>query len=129
MVLLDTDIMIDLLRGYPPALIFLETLGENEILLPGFVVMELIQGSKNKTEQKKLEKELLPYKKVWPSSRTCDEALHVFSKYHLSHSLGLLDALIGQMAVALNLPIHTFNQKHYSAIPNLKTVQPYRKNI
>ncbi len=53
MVLLDTDIMIDFLRGYPPALIFFDALGENEILLPGFVVMELIQGCKNKTEQEK----------------------------------------------------------------------------
>ncbi len=129
MVLLDTDIMIDLLRGYPPALDFLDSRGENEILLPGFVVMELVQGCKNKIELKKLDKELLPYKKVWPSSKTCDDALAVFSKYHLSHSLGLLDALIGQMAVALNLPIHTLNQKHYSAIPNLKTIQPYKKSI
>jgi hypothetical protein len=129
MVLLDTDIMIDILRGYPPALNFLDTLEESEILLPGFVVMELIQGCKNKTEQKKLEKELLQYKKVWPSSKTCDEALIVFSQCHLSHSLGLLDALIGQMAVVLNLPLQTFNQKHYSAIPDLKTIRPYKKNI
>ncbi len=30
-------------------------------------------------------------------------------------------------AVALNLPLYTFNQKHYAAIPKLKTVQPYEK--
>ena len=39
----------------------------------------------------------------------------------------MLDALIGQMAVALHVPLHTFNQKHYLAIPHLTTIQPYEK--
>jgi hypothetical protein len=127
MILLDTDIMIDLSRKYPPAIAWLGSLADEEIALPGFVIMELIQGCKNKLEQEKVEKALTPYSVVWPSLKTCDEALAVFSRYHLSHSLGLLDALIGETAVALNLPLHTFNQKHYAAIPNLKTVQPYAK--
>ncbi len=39
MILLDSDVMIDLLRGYPPAVAWLETLDEEEELaLPGFVV-------------------------------------------------------------------------------------------
>jgi len=45
----------------------------------------------------------------------------------LSDNLGLLDALIGQTAVALNLPLCTFNRKHYSVIPNLTTFLPYNR--
>lgn len=44
MVILDTDVMVDLLRGYEPAVEWLEGIGEEKIALPGFVVMELIQG-------------------------------------------------------------------------------------
>jgi len=128
MILLDTDAMIDLLRQYPPAVAWLDSLDEEEIVLPGFVVMELIQGCRNKAEQEKVGRELEAYGIAWPSPETCDEALSVFSSYHLSHGLGILDALIGQMAVALSLPLYTFNQKHYEAIPNLKTVQPYEKS-
>ena len=51
----------------------------------------------------------------------------VFASAHLSHSLGILDALIGQTAVAVHLPLYTFNQKHYAAVPRLQTVQPYNK--
>ena len=127
MILLDTDVMIDLLRQYPPAVAWLDSLGEEEIVLPGFVVMELIQGCEKKAEQRKVERELGAYGVVWPSPEMCDEALSVFIRYHLSHRLGMLDALIGQMAVALNLPLHTFNEKHYTAIPNLRTVHPYQK--
>ena len=129
MTLLDTDIIIDILRKYPPAIAWLKSLDDEEIILPGFVVMELIQGCRNKTEQEKVQKTLTAYGMTWPSTTTCDEALAIFTHFHLSHSLGLLDALIGESAVALNLPLHTFNQKHYAAIPGLTTVQPYAKGV
>lgn len=44
MILLDTGVMIDLLCEYLPAVAWLDSLGEEEIVLPGFVVMELIQS-------------------------------------------------------------------------------------
>jgi predicted nucleic acid-binding protein len=127
MILLDTDVMIDLLRQYPPAVAWLDSLGDEEIVLPGYVVMELIQGCNSKAEQEKLEKELGAFSTTWPHPEVCDEALAVFSRYYLSHSLGIIDALIGQLAVSLGLPLYTFNQRHYAAILNLRTVQPYAK--
>ena len=127
MVILDTDIMIDFLSQYPPTMNWLNSLGTEEIILPGFVVMELINGIKNKVEQKQLEKNLQSYEIIWATPKVCDEALAIFSRYHLSHGIGIFDALIGQTAIALNLPLYTFNQKHYDVIPNLRTVQPYEK--
>jgi predicted nucleic acid-binding protein len=127
MILLDTDVMIDLLRRYPPAVAWLESLGDEEIRLPGFVVMELLQGCRNKAEQEKLEETLQSYAVTWPSPEACNEARSVFASTHLSHGLGLLDALIGQTAVALQVPLYTFNDKHYAAVPRLHTVQPYTK--
>ena len=127
MILLDTDVMIDLLRQYPPAVAWLDSLGEEEIILPGFVVMELIQGCGSKAEQKKLERELSPHGVIWPSPEACDRALAVFAEYHLSHGVGILDVLIGQTAVEWGLPLCTFNEKHYAVIPGLQTVQPYVK--
>lgn len=129
MLLLDTDLMIDLLRKHPPAMAWLASLEDEEIALPGFVAMELVQGCRNKEEQTKIEKTLATYGAVWPSQTACAQALSVFIRYHLSHSLGLLDALIGETAVALNLPLHTFNQKHYAAIPDLITIQPYQRSV
>jgi predicted nucleic acid-binding protein len=42
MILLDSDIMIDFLRKYPPAINWLSSLEDEKIALPGYVVMELI---------------------------------------------------------------------------------------
>jgi len=100
-------------------------LGYEQIVLPGFVVMELLQGCRNKVEQAKTQKTLKRYDIAWPSPDTCEAALAVFAQFHLSHGIGIIDALIGQMAVALDVPLYTFNQKHYAAIPDLKIVQPY----
>ena len=74
-----------------------------------------------------LEKFIADFKVIWPTSETCDKALEIFTKFNLSHNLGLLDAIIGQTAVMLDLPIHTFNRKHYAVIPELVTIQPYQK--
>ena len=129
MILVDTDVMIDVLRQHSPALAWLNSLSAEEVVLPGFVVMELIQGSRNREEQESIQKVLENYRVVWASPETCGQALSVFASYYLSHGLGILDALIGQIAVALDLPICTFNQKHYEAIPNLRTAQPYEKTL
>jgi predicted nucleic acid-binding protein len=79
--------MIDLLRQHPPAVAWLDSLGEEEIILPGFVVMELLQGCSNKTEQAKVEKVLIGFEIVWPFPETCEAALEVFARYHLSHGV------------------------------------------
>ncbi len=70
MILLDSDILIDLLRGYAPAIGWFETLTETEeVAVSGFVVMELIQGCRNKTEQEKVQRALANYGIVWPFER------------------------------------------------------------
>lgn len=127
MIVLDSDVMIDLLRRHQPAVAWLSSLGEEEIILPGFVVMELLQGCRSKLEQAQVEQVLTGFETVWPLPETCEAALEVFADSHLSHGIGMLDALIGQTAVALHLPLYTFNRKHYAAFPNLTTVAPYNK--
>ena len=62
MIFLDSDVMIDLLRQYPPATNWFAALDEDEeILLSGYVVMELVQGCRNKMEQERLQRALAPY--------------------------------------------------------------------
>ena len=128
MILLDSDVLIDLLRKHPPAIGWFDALDEDEeLLVPGYVVMELIQGCRNKAEQARVQREIAAYGVVWLSPEDCDKALDVFVTYRLSHDAGLLDVLIGQTAVALRVSLHTFNQRHYAFIPGVETIQPYAK--
>lgn len=125
MLLLDTDIMIDVLRGYAPALQWIENVSITDIALPGYVAMELIQGCQNQQELRTLRDEMKRFRILWPQPTTCDQALHFFGRFHLAHSTGLLDVLIGMLAVERGVPLHTFNEKHYRPIPGMETVQPY----
>jgi len=98
--LLDTDIIVDVQRAYEPALAWLESL-EEAPGLPGFVVMELMEGCRDKQEINTLRKQLEPFSVYWPGDADSNRALVTFSHGHLSHSLGVLDALIGECAVGL----------------------------
>ncbi|HET6575132.1 MAG TPA: hypothetical protein VFG68_16110 [Fimbriiglobus sp.] len=68
-----------------------------------------------------------PLPVVWPTTADCQKALADFTTFHLSHGLGLLDALIAAVAVGLPAELCTFNDKHYRVVPGLVTVQPYTR--
>lgn len=123
--LLDTDVMVDILRGHAPALAWLNSLGTTPIGLPGLVAMELLQGCRNLVEQQRVEKHLRRFVLYWPTTADCTRALTDFAAHHLGHGLGLLDALIAETAVGLASPLVTFNVKHYGVLTALQTIQPY----
>lgn len=125
--LLDTDVLVDLLRGFPPAVAWLQSVADEQVGVPGFVAMELIQGCRNKQEQRVVETELRKLEILWPEAASCDRALATFARFYLSDGIGLLDALIAEIAKEQGVPLHTFNEKHYRPIPGVETVQPYRR--
>jgi len=124
--LLDTDVIIDVQRGHPQALAWFASLTELPAV-PGFVVMELVQDARNAGEVSQALKLVAPLRIVWPTQTDCTRALSDFAAYHLSHGLGLLDALIATCAVGLSARLCTFNVKHYQVVPGLLTVQPYTR--
>jgi len=124
--LLDTDILIDIQRGHQPAV---EWFAGLEVIpsVPGFVVMELVQGAENAKQVRQALKLVAPLPIVWPSDADCQRALSDFTAYHLSHSLGLLDSLIAACAIGLAATLCTYNAKHYRIVPDVKTEQPYAR--
>lgn len=126
MQLLDTDVLIDVQRGHPPALAWFSALTDLPAV-PGFVVMELIQDARNAPEVRKALKLVSPLSIVWPTETDCTRALSDFAAFHLSHGLGLLDALIAASAVGRSATLCTFNAKHYKPVPGLTVVEPYTR--
>src|SRR5438552_7453958 len=126
MELVDTDVLIDVQRGHPPALSWFAGLAHLPAV-PGLVVMELVQDARNAREVRQALKLVAPLQIVWPTEADCARALSDFTVYHLSHGLGLLDALIAACAVGLSATLYTFNDKHYRVVPGLMTAQPYTR--
>ena len=126
MYILDTDILIDIQRGQASALKWFSGLGELPSV-PGYVVMELIQGAQNNQQVQQVLKLVAPLPVIWPSETDCNRALSDFTAYHLSHGLGLIDALIAATAIGSAATLCTFNARHYRVIPGLDLEQPYRR--
>ena len=68
-----------------------------------------------------------PLPVIWPTEADCNRALVDFINFHMSHSLGLLDALIAACAVGQSATLCTFNVKHYRLVPGLQLLQPYQR--
>jgi predicted nucleic acid-binding protein len=126
MLILDTDVLIDIQRGNIPAINWFAGLPELPVV-PGFVAMELMQDAQNSDQIRQVQQLIAPLTIVWPSTIDCNLALQLFSRLHLSHRLGLIDSLIAATALGHNATLCTFNLKHYRNIEELKMLQPYQR--
>ena len=125
MILLDTDILIDFVRGHAGCRAWLLSVSAQRVAIPLFVAMELYAGCRNKQEILLIERQLAPYQMVWLDEAGAISMVPQFANAYLSHATGILDSLIAATAIYHGVPLHTFNVKHFSAFPTLKTVQPY----
>jgi hypothetical protein len=129
MIFIDTDVMVDVLRRYEPAVQRLDSLGSEVMGLPGLAAMELLQGCRDREEEQLVEAILRPYKLYWPSSDDCARAFFEdLSSHHLSRGLGILDALIAETTVGCAAQLATFNKKHYGVVDALQTIQPHTRS-
>jgi predicted nucleic acid-binding protein len=120
--------MVDILRGYSPAVDGLDKIVGEAPALPGLVVLELMDGCRNRMEMRRLLTRLAPFHVYWPTDGDCNRALSAFAKYSLSHKLSVMDALIAECTLGLNATLCTFNIKHFKPIANLQTHRPYSRS-
>lgn len=126
MELLDTDVLIDVQRGHPPAVAWFGQLSEIPSV-PGYVIMELIQDARNAREVQEALKLTAPLPIIWPTESDCARALADFAAFHLSHGLGLIDSLVAASSIGRSATLCSFNAKHYRPIRGLTIVQPYAR--
>lgn len=124
--MLDADVLVDIQRSHPPAVAWYQSLTEVPHI-PGLVIMELVQHAQNQRQVRAALRLVRPLPVVWPTEADCDRALADYIAFHLSHSLGLLDALIAACAIGRAATLRTFNVKHYRVIAGLITEQPYSR--
>ena len=119
-ILVDTDVLIDFLRGYGPAVSFVGD-HSDRIVLPAIVVAELYAGVKGDAEQTVLEN-LLSLLRVVPISDEIARLGGLYRRdYGRSHGTGLSDALVAATAFLEGAELKTLNVKHY---PMFEGIEP-----
>lgn len=127
MILIDADIAIDILRNHPPAIEWLERESTVEVTVLGYTAMELLQGARDRAAERRVEGLLADLDLVWPGSEAGMLAMEIFRLYRLSHSIGLVDAFVAGGAIAMKVPLQSFNQKHFAPVQGLELRQPYAR--
>lgn len=123
--LLDTSILVDLLRGSKPARDWIDSVSENALSISVITAAELLAGCRNRTEQHTTERELEFYRMVWVSEDISQPALESYKRLHLSHGVGFLDCLIAATAIKSGLRLATLNLKHFAPFSELQLRKPY----
>lgn len=124
--ILDTDVMIDLLRLQPVATAWLQSLPDFPAV-SCFTALELLGGSRDKQEYRTVEKFLLKFTILYPSTTDLEKSLYRYTPFCLSHGIGRLDLLIACVATGHNYTLATLNIKHFSHLPDLRVIRPYKK--
>jgi len=123
--LLDTDILIDYLRGQPDAIAFLKKT-RRSLHVSAVTVAELHVGVREGPERQVLGRFLGLFEVVAITPDIARQGGLWRRDYGRSHGTGLMDALIAASAEMSGCTLATLNKKHF---PMLETVLvPYRKS-
>jgi predicted nucleic acid-binding protein len=121
--LLDTNIVIDLLNGYPPATQWLLT--QTGLALTRSVWLEVIEGVENKIEMGQTTTFLDTFGLIELAESDFDWATQQLIRYKLSHNVDAFDCLIAAPSYRLQLPLFTCNLKHFAPLLGKLAQEPY----
>lgn len=122
---LDTSVLIDLLRGFQPAREWFERQGRRRLAITPVVWMETVQGARDGARRAQAIRLLRQFYVEHPNEDDNRWAMRQTARFHLSHGVQLQDAMIASVAVRLAIPLFTTNLKHFLPLPSLVTQKPY----
>jgi predicted nucleic acid-binding protein len=127
MTIVDTDVLVDCLRGTGPAKAWLQQLEKDPFAIPAVVAMELVMGCRDREDLERVQKFLGAFAIVWPEAAEFEAAYNLLLAHRLSSGLNIPDCLISAMALKREARLYTFNFKHSQAVSGLDVQQPYAR--
>jgi len=123
-IVVDTDVVIDFLRGDDKAITFIGKFSSH-IILSSIVIAELYAGVKGTDELSVLSNFVSLFRIVSIDSDIAKAGGLYKRDFGKSHGVGLADAILAATADKENAELKTLNVKHY---PMIKGLEPaYKK--
>jgi len=120
MILCDTNIIIEALKGDDKTIKIIERIGLDNIAISSVTVMELYFGAFNKRELNKIKKHLKALNLVHFDNNVSELAVRLIESYSKSHGLQIPDAIIAATALSLEIKLFTLNLRDFRYIDGLK---------
>jgi len=121
--LLDTCILVDVLRGKNAALVFVTGL-RTPPEVSAVTLTELVAGCRNEKERRQVDGLLSHYSVRDIGRDIANLAGEYIRSYGASHGTDPIDALIAATAKVHSVPLATLNLKHFPMFAGL--ARPYR---
>lgn len=119
----DTAILVDILRGYQPSVLWINS--QSSLGITPYVQMELINGVLDKVGLQAALKLIGQFDMIHPTQADVEWAMRQQITYSLSHNVGILDCLIASVAHRLGIPLFTRNLKHFGPLLGSLAQKPY----
>jgi hypothetical protein len=119
MILLDSNIIIDIINGKKGSLELLLQWPAHQVFLSVISEWEILAGAKDKQTHRAYRKALSRYNIIELDEKISEQTGVLLKTYFLSHHLQIPDALIASTAIRHNLSLLTLNQKDFRFIQGL----------
>jgi predicted nucleic acid-binding protein len=122
--LIDSSVVIDILRNYPLAVTWIQVQPEPPGITP-IVWMESITGAQNKVAQMDVLRVLSGFSIEYLTHAEMAWAMQQLLAFRLSHNVAVLDCLIASVNYRLQVPLYTQNLKHFTPLLGPLAQKPY----
>ena len=124
-ILFDTNILIDHLKGKTEATLVLKQCIDSRIQLACSVItrIELLSGMRP-AEESLLERFLAGFEEIDVTKKIANLAGVYMNRYRKSHGINMADAIIAPSAKFIDSKLYTLNTKHYP-MGGIEVVKPY----
>ena len=122
MILLDTNILIEVLKNNRKIVEFLNSL-DGDFAISSVTMMELYYGAFNKAEVRMLERFFAHFEIVHIDEEISQIATNLIKTYAKSHNLTIPDSLIAATAIKQECYLLTLNKKDFRYIEKLNLLE------
>jgi predicted nucleic acid-binding protein len=122
-VIIDSDILIKILRGNKIHKAVLESLAP-DLIISCITQLELLLGCLNKKMQDEIEESLNLYTILPINNEIISIANNIIKKYSFSHKQSIGDSFIAATAIHYSLEVYTDNKKDFAFIDEITLFSP-----
>ena len=124
-IVIDTDVVIDFLRGEKKAIAHFKSNAES-ICFSTVTVAEIYSGVRNKKEESEIERLFSVFPVIAVTDDIARLAGKLVNQYRPSNSVEIPDAIVAATCLISDADLNTLNIKHYPMFKGLKP--PYKKS-
>ncbi|MBO8183542.1 MAG: type II toxin-antitoxin system VapC family toxin [Archaeoglobus sp.] len=122
MYLVDTDIIIDVLRGFEGSKEFLLKIAQEGIAISTITVAEIISGKESRDTVTR--EKILRFLRNFEIIPLTTEISVVAGEIRRDYEIGIADAVIAATALNSGMTVVTRNIRHFERVKGLKLIKP-----